>query len=359
MLPRLHSILTWDDLAALEASQKEGNRVQSCARWRRTRFCSVQSAMELSQKVKLALEEIRILILGAQILLGFGLRGVFGERFDQLPAHTRYISGIGLGLLVCAVSLLIAPGPYHRIVEQGRDTTVLHRFATTIADLALLPFALALGIGVFVGIEGVFGDDRVAAATGAVAAGIALFSWYGLPQLRKRFVGERERMLMRTQQREPGDTPLHVKIEQLLVEARVILPGAQALFGFQLAIVLTQSFEQLSTAAKSVHAASLFLVAVAVMLLMAPAPYHRIVYAGEETQGMYRVGSAFVYGATLPLALGLAGDIYVVIGKIAGSSAVGIAAASIALMLLIGLWYVYPFAAAATRRSAKATVPGD
>ena len=30
----------------------------------------------------------------------------------------------------------------------------------------------------------------------------------------------------------------------MLTEARVVLPGAQALFGFQLAIVLTQSFEQ-------------------------------------------------------------------------------------------------------------------
>ena len=45
---------------------------------------------------------------------------------------------------------------------------------------------------------------------------------------------------------------------------------------------------------------------------MAPAPYHRIVYAGEDTEDMYRVGSALVTGATLPLGLGLAGDVYVV-----------------------------------------------
>ena len=29
--------------------------------------------------------------------------------------------------------------------------------------------------------------------------------------------------------------PLHARIEQMLTEARVILPGAQALLGFQLA----------------------------------------------------------------------------------------------------------------------------
>ena len=67
--------------------------------------------MELSKKVKIALEETRILILGAQILLGFGFRGVFDDRFDQLPEYARYADGVGLGLLVCSVGLLIAPGP--------------------------------------------------------------------------------------------------------------------------------------------------------------------------------------------------------------------------------------------------------
>jgi len=38
---------------------------------------------------------------------------------------------------------------------------------------------------------------------------------------------------------------------------------------------------------------------------------------------MYRVGSWLVTTATLPLALGLAADIYVVIGKIAGSPTAG------------------------------------
>jgi hypothetical protein len=113
--------------------------------------------MELSQKVKLALEEIRILILGTQILLGFGLHGAFSVRLDELPAHARYIDGVGLGLLVCAVSLFIAPGPYHRIVEQGRDSARLHHFVTVVADLALLPFALALGIGVLSAWRGFLG----------------------------------------------------------------------------------------------------------------------------------------------------------------------------------------------------------
>jgi Family of unknown function (DUF6328) len=195
--------------------------------------------MKLSEKVKVALEETRILILGAQILPGFGFRGVFDDRFDQLSAYARYADGVGLGLLVCAIGLLIAPGPYHRIVERGQDSGRLHRFATVIADLALLPFALALGLGLFVGIEAIFDDSAASIAAGMTGAGLALALWYGLPRLRKRFVGERERMITRGQSNERADTPPQAKIEQLLTEARVVLPGAQALFGFQLAIVLT------------------------------------------------------------------------------------------------------------------------
>jgi hypothetical protein len=305
--------------------------------------------MKLPEKVKAALEETRILILGAQILLGFGFRGVFSTRFDELPECARYADGVALGLLVCTVGLLIAPGPYHRIVEAGQDSGRLHRFATVIADLALLPFALALGLGLLVGTEAIFNDSVVSAAASAAGAGVALALWYGLPQLRKRFVGERERMIMRGQSNERADTPLQVKIEQLLTEARVVLPGAQALFGFQLAIVLTRTFEQLPKASIVVHAASLFLVALAVMMLMAPAPYHRIVYAGENTDDMYRVGSALVMGATLPLGLGLAGDVYVVIAKISGSLAIGSITGGLVFVLLTGLWYLYPTIAA--RRS--------
>jgi Family of unknown function (DUF6328) len=297
--------------------------------------------MNLPEKIKIALDETRILILGAQILLGFGFRGVFTERFDELPAYTRYADGVGLGLLVCVVGLLIFPGPYHLIAEEGQDSGRLHRFVTFIADLALLPFALAFGIGLFVGTEAIFHNRAVALAAGLTGAGLALALWYGLPQLRKRFVGEGEPMITRGQRNERADTPLQVKIEQLLTEARVVLPGAQALFGFQLAIVLTEAFNQLPAASITVHAVSLFLVALAIVMLMAPAPYHRIVYAGENTEDLYRVGSALVTGATLPLGLGMAGDVYVVIAKISGSFAIGSLTGGLAFVLLTALWYIY------------------
>jgi hypothetical protein len=222
--------------------------------------------MDLSKKVKIALDETRILILGAQILLGFQFRGAFSDAYEQLPIHARCLDGLALGLMVVAVGLLITPGPYHRIVEGGEDSGAFHAVVTAIADLALFPFALALGLDVFLAAERVFGSAGAAAA-GSLTALIAFSLWYGMPRRRRRTAGQFERAMTENQRGERPATPLHAKIEQLLTEARVILPGAQALFGFQLAIVLTQSFEALSPPVRVVHAISLGLVALAVILL--------------------------------------------------------------------------------------------
>ena len=309
--------------------------------------------MDLSKKIKTALDETRILILGAQILLGFELRSAFSEGFDQLPGHAKHIEALALILMTISVALMITPGPYHRIVEGGRDSGSLYQVTTTISDMALLPFGLALGLDIFVSIEHVFGSATGIAA-GVAAAIVSLGMWYGLPRAAATRTGQKERSMTEAQRNERPPTPLHVKIEQMLTEARVILPGAQALFGFQLAIVLTQAFENLPDRSRLVHAVSIGLVALAIMLLMAPAAYHRIVYAGEDSQDMHRVGSVMIMVATAPLALGLAGDIYVVIGKIIGPE-MGVAAGVFGLIVLIGLWYAYPLAAAAMRRDA----PGE
>jgi hypothetical protein len=316
--------------------------------------------MELQKKVKTALDETRMLILGGEILLGFGLRGVFADAFDRLPPFARYLDAIGIGLMVLVLGLLILPEPYHRIVERGSDSGAFEDLVTDIADLVLLPFALALGTLVFMPAERVFGGAGAAAA-GLAAAGLALALWYGLPRARRQTHGKRERAMSNRQRHERPQTPLHVKIDQLLTEARVVLPGAQALFGFQLSIVLTKAFEQLPAPSRIAHAISIGFVAISVVLLMAPAAYHRIVYAGEDSEDMVRTGSILVTAATLPLAIGLAIDIDVVIAKIADSGIAGLVSGAAALVLLLSLWYGYPLAMAARnqRRGVTAKPQGQ
>ena len=56
----------------------------------------------------------------------------------------------------------------------------------------------------------------------------------------------------------------------------MVLPGVQALFGFQLIAVFNNGFsEKLSHAEQCVHLLALALVAIAGALIMSPASYHR------------------------------------------------------------------------------------
>jgi hypothetical protein len=79
--------------------------------------------MSLTRQVKTALDESRLLMLGAQVLFGFKLNGVFQEEFASLSVASRYVDCAGQVLMAMAIGLLIAPSMQHRIVENGADKT--------------------------------------------------------------------------------------------------------------------------------------------------------------------------------------------------------------------------------------------
>jgi hypothetical protein len=124
------------------------------------------------------------------------------------------------------------------------------------ASVSLLPFALSLGIAVFITGERIFGFSA-GLPGGCFFTLLALGCWYLLQYLPRRQTGHKERAISARQQTMTEDTFLDERITQMLTEARVVLPGAQALLGFQLASVISQSFEKLPASSKAVHAASL------------------------------------------------------------------------------------------------------
>src|SRR5581483_467138 len=139
---------------------------------------------KLKDKVQNALDEARILILGSQVLLGFQFRSAFEKGFETLPEHAQVWKLTALGLMTLAVGLLMAPGAYHQIVEDGEDTPRIHRFTTGIAELALLPFALGFGIDLFVAAEKLM-STTLAVVAGVMMTLVALFFWYGLEAMHR------------------------------------------------------------------------------------------------------------------------------------------------------------------------------
>jgi hypothetical protein len=143
-------------------------------------------------------------------------------------------------------------------------------------------------------------------------------------------------------QEAPSHTPLKARIEQLLTEARVIIPGGQALLGFQLIATLTKAFSELPPIFKYVHAAGLCAVALSVVLLMTPAAVHRIGFRGEDDPAFFRIGSRLVIAASVPLAIGIAADVAVVFFKITESTMTASIAGTTALCALLAFWLAYP-----------------
>src|SRR5262245_2926575 len=191
----------------------------------------------LSKKVRTALDETRLLILGAQVLFGFQLEVVFQELFSSLPLSSRYLECAAQLLMTISVVCLITPSMLQRIAERGDDTSRILQAATLCAGLALLPFALSIGLDLYIIFEPITGRGL------AVAAGLSFFIlagafWYGLG-----FLLQPHRVKPMPSQ--PSATPLSTKIENMLREARVILPGAQALLGFQLVVILTRIFSEM------------------------------------------------------------------------------------------------------------------
>ena len=157
---------------------------------------------------------------------------------------------------------------------------------------------------------------------------------------------------------EEPHTPLSEKIKTLMTETRVVLPGAQAMLGFQFTAFLTDGFSSLSQSTKLLHFASLCCVALSIILLMAPAAYHRIVANGEDRADVDHFGSTVMLASLVPLALGLSGDFYVTAEKLEYGGAAALAAMGLALLVFLALWFAYPLiaralATAASRPSGK------
>jgi membrane AbrB-like protein len=85
--------------------------------------------------------------------------------------------------------------------------------------------------------------------------------------------------------------------------------------------------------------ASLALIALTTILLMTAPAYHRIVEQGEDTERFHRVSGRLLLASMPPLALGVAGDVYVVATKILRSDAAALAAAAATVVLFLALWF--------------------
>jgi hypothetical protein len=140
---------------------------------------------------------------------------------------------------------------------------------------------------------------------------------------------------------EAKDTTVEKMAQEAVEEARMVLPGIQALFGFQLVAVFNDRFRQLTEQRQILHFAAVVLIAGAIALIMTPAAYHRQVHPGSVDTLFVKLASRFVTAAMVPLMIGLSLDIYLIGDMILGGVP-GTAIAFLMLTLFAALWFIFP-----------------
>lgn len=140
---------------------------------------------------------------------------------------------------------------------------------------------------------------------------------------------------------EERDIALQDAVAFALREARMILPGIQALFGFQLIAAFNDRFhEVLGQEGEVLHLAALILVALSCALAMTPAAYHQ--RCTRISRKLLKVTERFVAAAMIPLMLAISIDIglvaFAVTSHLASSVTLGVGSALVFSLL----WLVYP-----------------
>jgi hypothetical protein len=304
--------------------------------------------VKLESILKISLDELRMQMLGSQVLFGFQFQGLFQDNFDSLPSAGRNADGAALVLMIIALGLIVAVPCQHRIVDNGDSTPSILHVSTSFANFALAPIAAAIACDVYVVTVHLLGAPR-SVTLAIVAFALAIAAWY-LAGTAIRLIGKNHRGDSYMQE---SATPLHAKIEQLLTEARVILPGAQALLGFQLIVMMTKVFDRLAPAAQTIHLIALMSLVLAIILLISPAAIHRVAFQGRDDRRFLAIASLILTVALVPLAASVSCDMWVALFRLYGTDILPTVAALSTTALLSGLWFLLPLAIRASLGTAS------
>ena len=298
---------------------------------------------KLHEKVAFSLTETRILMLGAEMGLGFQFELPYQEGFVSQAAGLRWAHLIALALMLITIVIIIFPMMLDIIAFRGQAALATQACANLAVETALAIFACSLGLSL-AGAAWETAGPRLASTLGALFFIASIAFWYIYPWRRRmRSLHRSRRELLALPLKRAMETPLETRLRDVLTEARIILPGAQAMLGFQMVAFLTHAFSQLPRSSQWAHlAATLFLLA-AIILLMAPPAFHRIVEEGEETERLHSFSENVVFIATTPFACSLTCDFYVATRMVSNNSRGSLVAAVVLFGLCAGSWYCLPY----------------
>jgi hypothetical protein len=289
--------------------------------------------LPIKDKLKLSLDELRILILGAEVILGFHMRTWFTDGYEDFPRLFQDLDFTALAFTVATIMLLMAPCTAHRIRARGKASEEIVAMSTRAFCVALLTMSLALAMDFYIAV----GRLAPGAAVGGSLALLVMTAlcWLAIPKLANEKPPE-----VSVKDKEES---LKDRIDQVLTESRVILPGVQALLGFSFTTVFQKSFMKQPG---DVHAAFLFglvCLCVTILALMTPAAYHRIALGGELSERLeILAGGCNLVGAFF-LALAVGSDMYIAARRLTELTSAAWLAGLLTTAALLTAWFVLPW----------------
>jgi len=134
---------------------------------------------------------------------------------------------------------------------------------------------------------------------------------------------------------------LRERYRELLEELRTVIPGVSVLFAFLLTAPFSRRFQDLDDLGRDVYAGALLGVAVAMVVFLAPAAYHRLAQRGDRRSRLDFSVRFALLGMGL-LAVSLAAALFVVVRFVFDSTITGAVFGGIPFALVVLLWYALP-----------------
>lgn len=108
---------------------------------------------------------------------------------------------------------------------------------------------------------------------------------------------------------------------ELIEENRLAMPGTQVLFAFLLVLPFQQRFKELDDGQRAVYYVALLCAAAATILLITPTATHRIRWRQHDKEALLRIATRTGIVATVFLALGMTGSVYLITDFLFGEPA--------------------------------------
>lgn len=103
----------------------------------------------------------------------------------------------------------------------------------------------------------------------------------------------------------PPKTERQVKLDELLEETRILLPGTEVLLGFLVTLPFTERFGAMEHTQRVVYMSTFFAVMLALVCFMLPAAYHRIARPIHERRRFKQFANHFLVAGLAPLSIGI------------------------------------------------------